>query len=63
MASSQFSVLSSQQAEHAGRASYEAFAVAMAPWLPAPPQWDALSVHVQKGWIAAAKAARDVTGH
>jgi hypothetical protein len=44
--------------EAAGRACFEAFAVAMAEWMPAPPEWTLLSAHVRQGWIAAAKAAR-----
>jgi hypothetical protein len=41
-----------------GRVAYEAFALAMAPWIPQAPAWEALSEHVKNGWIAGAKAVR-----
>jgi hypothetical protein len=44
--------------EAAGRACFEAFAAAMAEWIPTPAEWTKLSWHVQEGWIAGAKAAR-----
>jgi len=30
----------------------------MAEWAPSAPEWSKLSIRVQRGWIAAAKAAR-----
>jgi len=41
-----------------GRKCYDAFAGAMAEWAPSAPEWSKLSIRVQRGWIAAAKAAR-----
>jgi hypothetical protein len=43
---------------NAGRLAYETFAAAVIDWLPQPPEWTALSVHVQNGWIAVAKRLR-----
>lgn len=41
-----------------GRANFEAFAAAMAEWMPAPPEWEKLSPAVRAGWIAGARAVR-----
>lgn len=69
--STQFPVPSSQQARAAdraaqaisddaaaGRLAFETFADAMASWMPRAPEWNALSTHVQNGWIAVAKRLR-----
>jgi hypothetical protein len=42
----------------AAKAAYEGFCAAMSEWIPAPLDWNALSVRVRDGWLAAAKAAR-----
>jgi hypothetical protein len=42
----------------AAKAAYEAFSQTMAEWMPSAPDWDALSVWVRGGWLAAARAAK-----
>lgn len=46
--------------EAAGRACYDAFAAAMAPWLPYPADWAAQAATVKRAWAAAANAARSL---
>jgi hypothetical protein len=44
--------------EALGRACYEGFFACVREWMPTvESDWDALSEHVQRGWIAGAKAA------
>jgi hypothetical protein len=50
----------SPQEESLGRINYEAFCQAMLEWLPSPPDFKTLSVEVQRGWIAGAKAIQNL---
>jgi hypothetical protein len=47
--------------EALGRTNYEAFCEATKAWQPYPANWDAQAVSVKQGWIAGAKAAREIS--
>jgi hypothetical protein len=48
----------SAEEETAGELAWQTFTDAMRDWMPLPPSWSQLSVHVRNGWIAVAKRLR-----